>query len=125
VYENVICIDLVKESLNFDHDGRAALLLSDVAGAAVQSRSRLEAENAALRQRLAMRRNAAKFPFSPLVMDCRPYGCARRDRGRRPDEPTVQVFPMFIFSLLPPVTAKTAIPFLARSRLPEMFRSDR
>jgi hypothetical protein len=34
--ENVIRIDLVKESLNFDHDGRAAFLLSDVAGVAVR-----------------------------------------------------------------------------------------
>jgi hypothetical protein len=34
--ENVIRIDLMKESLNVGHDGRAGLLLSDVAGVAVQ-----------------------------------------------------------------------------------------
>jgi hypothetical protein len=34
--ENVIRVDLVKESLNVGHDGRAALFLSNVAGVAVQ-----------------------------------------------------------------------------------------
>jgi hypothetical protein len=35
--ENVIRIDLVTEALNVGHDGRAALLLSDAAGVAVQA----------------------------------------------------------------------------------------
>ena len=50
--ENSILTDYVTESHNFSGDDRAALLLPDPVRLAVKSKSRLEAENAALRHQL-------------------------------------------------------------------------
>ena len=50
--ENSILIDYVTESPNVSGDDRAALLLPDPVRLAVKSKSRLEAENAALRHQL-------------------------------------------------------------------------
>jgi hypothetical protein len=50
--ENVIRIDLVTESLNVSADGRTAMFLPDAVASPFKSRSRLEAENAALRHRV-------------------------------------------------------------------------
>jgi hypothetical protein len=50
--ENLIRIDLMRESLNVDRDGRADIPPLSLAASLFKPRSRLEAENAALRHQL-------------------------------------------------------------------------
>jgi hypothetical protein len=58
--ENVIRIDLVTESLNVSADGRAATFLPDAVASPFKSRSRLEAEKAALGHQLAVLQNKVR-----------------------------------------------------------------
>jgi transposase InsO family protein len=52
--ENFVRIDLVSESLNVGHDGRAGMFHFEAVASPFKSNSRLEAENAALRHQLTV-----------------------------------------------------------------------
>jgi hypothetical protein len=58
--ENVVRFDLVIESLNVGGDGRLILLLLSLGASFFKSKSRLEAENAALRQQLIVLRRKVR-----------------------------------------------------------------
>ena len=68
--ENSIPIDLIAESLDVGHDGRPAMLLFEVVGFTVRSKSRLEAENATLEA--SADRTAAQATRSRPVHQQRP-----------------------------------------------------
>jgi len=60
VYRERRPFDLITESLYLSNDGRAAMLLIDAAGLAVQVENRLEAENAVLRHQLIILRRKVR-----------------------------------------------------------------
>jgi hypothetical protein len=68
--ENLVRFDLIRESLNVDHDGRANILCLNLGASFFKPKSWLETENAALRQQLiVLQRGAPSGPVhkSPSV----------------------------------------------------------
>jgi hypothetical protein len=99
--ENLVRIDLMRESLNVGHDGRAALTLF---ASSFKSKSRLEAENAALRHQL-------------IVLQRKVRGRVHLTNGDRLF--LVQLYRWFP-SVLKAITIAAAWPLAARAQQPTM-----
>ena len=86
--ENVVPIDLMTESPNVGRDVRPAMFLFEAVGLALKSTSRLEAENAALRdQLLVLQRRCAVAPNSHTAIACSSSSCIVGFEGVRARAP--------------------------------------
>jgi hypothetical protein len=80
--ENVVPIDLMTESPNVGRDVRPAMFLFAAVGLALKSTSRLEAENAALRDQLLVLQRA-QFTHSDRLFFIQLYRWFRGSEGAR------------------------------------------
>ena len=87
--ENVVRFDLVTESPNVGRDVRPAMFLFEPVGLALKSTSRLEAENAALRDQLLVlqRKVRGRAQFTNRAIACSSSSCIVGFEGVRARAP--------------------------------------